>query len=211
MQRIYFSLECSEKNYEKLIKVSSETEYFQRAYDAYAHATQNTTWSFSFKKEFESIDVGLHAKGGIAGKFSANLGIDVSRSLEQVKASTSYHHDTEAEIETFGSDLQLVRRVVTTISIGGDTTRNEVEEIHSTYPKDQRKNETWLREEAIRYMMDAYDPDPSEIPNKKLAVFEQSACAFGTIYCSILLQKQVTIHLNQKNHYFNSYLFSIIF
>ena len=120
-----------------------------------------------------------------------NLGIDVSRSLEQVKASTSYHHDTEAEIETFGSDLQLVRRVVTTISIGGDTTRNEVEEIHSTYPKDQRKNETWLREEAIRYMMDTYGPNSTEIPNKKLAVFEQSACAFGTIFYLTFLQKRI--------------------
>ena len=180
---LLFHSDCSETNSEKMIKVTSETEYFQRAYDAYAHYSEYTSFAFSFAKESKNVDVGLKVSGGISQKFSGKLGIDVSRTMQNVRASVDYEHKKEGKIDTFQNyTLQLVRSVVTTISIGGDTSRNEREDIMEPIPYHKRKNDTWLREHAFNEMMTYYEPNETDIPNKNIALFEQSACAFGMNY-----------------------------
>ena len=141
-----------------MIKVTSETEYFQRAYDAYARYSEYTSFAFSFAKESKNVDVGLKVNGGISNKFSFKLGADVKRTMKNVRASVDYEHNKEGTIDTFQtSTLQLVRSVVTTISIGGDTSRNEREDIVDTYPYSKRKNDTWLREYAFNEMIKYYE------------------------------------------------------
>ena len=172
-------LGCSEAKYEKLVQVTTEIEYFQRAFQAYAILIQNTTWTASFKSEYESTDVGVSEKAGIKGLYSGNLGVDVSNALEEVAFNADYKKNTEFDYKKFGNDLQLVRRIITVISIGGTSVRNEKEETVDFYPHSQLHSTESLKKMAIEYMKDTYQPTASMVPNEKIAFFEQSACTFG--------------------------------
>ena len=139
----------------------------------------------SFDSYYKNVQVGLSAEGGVAGKFSGSLGLDVKNSLLQVSEDASLSSNTEAEFTVFGDDLQLVRKITTIISIGGNTMQNEKEEIVGSVGVSELKTTEQLKNKAIDYMKDTYDPAPSEIPYPDRALFEHSACAFGKNYSKI--------------------------
>lgn len=172
--------ECSEERSEKWVTVTTQIEYFQPAFHAYAEYVYNSTWTASFKSEYEGTDAGGSIEGGIEGKFSGSLAVDVGNTLLEVAANAGHSKNTEGIVKVFHDDeLQLVRRVITVISIGGATVRREWEEQTDTYPHSQRKSPKQLKEKAIKYMKDTYHPTDSMIPNEKIALFEESACTFG--------------------------------
>ena len=174
-------LACDKGKAEELIKVTSETEYFQRSFASYAESVKNTTWSVSYYKEYKGVEVGLTEEAGIAGKFSGNLALDIKKSVGQVSEDMSLSSNTQTDYVKFGDDLQLVRKMTTVISIGGNTMQTEEEIYEHSLPVSQRLSQQQLKDKAFQYMKETYDPVPSEIPYKNRALFQRSACAFGTI------------------------------
>ena len=164
-----------------MIKVTSETEYFQRSFDAYYESVQNTTWSASYYKEYKGTEVGLTEDAGIAGKFSGHLGLDIKNAVGQVSEDMSLSTNIAKEYTTFGGDLQLVRKMTTVISIGGNNMQTEEEIYEMPVPISQRLSPQDLKKKAMEYMQDTYGTVPSEIPYKNRALFQRSACAFGII------------------------------
>ena len=164
-----------------MIKVTSETEYFQRSFAAYYESVQNTTWSASYYKEYKGTEVGLTEDAGIAGKFSGHLGLDIKNAVGQVSEDMSLSTNIAKEYTTFGGDLQLVRKMTTVISIGGNNMQTEEEIYEIPVPVSQRLSQQDLKEKAMKYMIDTYQVQQSEIPYKNRALFQRSACAFGTI------------------------------
>ena len=164
-----------------MIKVTSETEYFQRSFDAYYESVQNTTWSASYYKEYKGTEVGLTEDAGIAGKFSGHLGLDIKKSVGQVSEDMSLSTNIAKSYTTYGGDLQLVRKMTTVISIGGNNMQTEEEIYEIPVPVSQRLSQQDLKEKAMKYMIDTYQVQQSEIPYKNRALFQRSACAFGTI------------------------------
>ena len=164
-----------------MIKVTSETEYFQRSFAAYYESVQNTTWSASYYREYKGTEVGLTEDAGIEGKFSGHLALDIKKSVGQVSEDMSLSTNIAKDFTVFGGDLQLVRKMTTVISIGGNTMQTEEEIYEYPLPVSQRLSPQDLKEKAMKYMMDTYEPLPSEIPYKNRALFQRSACSFGSI------------------------------
>ena len=166
-----------------MVKVTTEIEVFQRSFKRYAESTQNTSWTVSFEKEYKSVNGGFSIAGAIKNKFSANVAADVGKTLGQFDQNANFEKNTQAEYTEFGKDLQLFRRITTVISIDGDTLRSEVEEKIDTIPRDQLYSDEKLRNEAITYMHQHYEPNNlTDIPNKNVALFEQSSCIYGNTY-----------------------------
>ena len=142
----------------------------------------------SFEKEYKSVNGGISIAAAIKKKFSANVAADVGKTLGQFDQNANFEKNTQAEYTKFGKDLQLFRRITTVISIDGDTLRSEVEEKIDTIPRDQLYSDEELRNEEITYMHQHYGPldNLTDIPNKNVALFEQSECIYGIAYYKMI-------------------------
>ena len=109
------------------------------------------------------------------------MALDIKKSVGQVSEDMSLSTNIAKDFTVFGGDLQLVRKMTTVISIGGNTMQTEEEIYEYPLPVSQRLSPQDLKEKAMKYMMDTYEPLSSEIPYKNRALFQRSACSFGSI------------------------------
>ena len=181
-------------NRETRIKVTTEIEHIQRAYQKYATYFSNTYWNQYFEREYKDFQVVLHGQASIP-EFSENLDAKIRKTTDKVTFDSVYSKDVTAESLEFLNQLQEFRRITTVISIGGKQIRDVEERYIAAHSHADMLTQQELKRHAINFMKTEYNitvdaPNGATIPNKELAIFESTShCMLGIVFRNIFCKK----------------------